>query len=111
MTDYEKRCLLQASSGLVFASLYEGFGLPILEAYASRTPVITSDNTAMPEIAGDAAILVNASNIDALAAAFLRLIHGGDAINQLTQRAYGRAKKYSWKSTALETKLVYDKLL
>jgi glycosyltransferase involved in cell wall biosynthesis len=111
VTDFEKRCLLQASSGLVFASLYEGFGLPILEAYASRTPVITSDNTAMPEIAGNAAILVNASNIDALAVAFLRLIHGGDSINQLTQRAYERAKEYSWKSTALATKSVYEKLL
>lgn len=111
VTDFEKRCLLQASSGLVFASLYEGFGLPILEAYASGTPVITSDNTSMPEVAGDAAILVNANNTDDIYAALLRLIHGGDSINQLTQRAYERAKDYSWKRTALATKSVYEKLL
>jgi alpha-1,3-rhamnosyl/mannosyltransferase len=106
--DFEKRCLLQSTAGLVFASQYEGFGLPILEGFASRAPVITSNCTSMPEVAQDAAFLVDPNNQATITDAFAQILHASSLIDQLKDRGYKRAKLFNWANVAEKTKAVYS---
>jgi alpha-1,3-rhamnosyl/mannosyltransferase len=105
--DFEKRCLLQSTIGLVFTSLYEGFGLPISEAFASQAPVITSNCTSMPEVAGDAALIVNPLNTESITGALIYLIENPDKGEQLKLLGLEKAKKYTWERVARATKAVY----
>ena len=107
VSDIEKRVLLQSSQGLVFASLYEGFGLPIIEAFASQAPVITSNCTSMPEVAGDAALIVDPLNIESIASALTCLIENSNKVEQLKALGLEKAKKYTWERVARTTKAVY----
>ena len=85
---------------LLFPSFYEGFGLPIIEAFASGTPVITSNVTSMPEIAADAALLVDPQKPQEIAQAIERL-HGDAGLRQtLVVRGYERQKAYTWNAVA-----------
>lgn len=106
--EFEKRCLLQSTTGLVFASQYEGFGLPILEGFASGAPVITSNCTSMPEIAQDAAFLVDPNNQAAITDALAQIIHPSSLIDELIDRGYKRAQLFNWASVAEKTKAVYS---
>lgn len=103
--------LYRQATALVFPSLYEGFGLPILEAMARRTPVITSNVSSMPEIAGDAAIVVNPHDPHALAAAMGKLVGDTDLQKDLIGRGVGRARSFTWEKTARATIDVYEKVL
>jgi glycosyltransferase involved in cell wall biosynthesis len=96
-----------AASVFVYPSLYEGFGLPVLEAMACGTPVITSSTSSLPEVAGDAAIYVNPADVVALASALARLIHQPALQAELRERGQARARRYSWEQTARETAEVY----
>lgn len=94
---------MQGASAFIYPSLYEGFGLPALEAMAAGTPVITSDSSSLPEVVDDAAILVNPESIDELVEAMKLL-----ATDQLTQREISRkgkerVKQFSWGKMARET--------
>lgn len=102
---------LACSEGLVFASLYEGFGLPILEAFSTLTPVITSDCSSMPEVAGGAAIFVDPYNTDAIADAIIRLYSQPDLKQQLIDAGQEQLHKFSWSKTAEKTVQIYEKLL
>jgi alpha-1,3-rhamnosyl/mannosyltransferase len=102
---------LLGAEGLVFASLYEGFGLPILEAFAHGTAVITSDCSSMPEVAGDAAILVKPDNAESIAGGIKTLCNNPDQKQQLISRGDQRLNDFSWAKTAQETLRVYQKLL
>jgi len=106
--EFEKRCLLQSALGLVFTSLYEGFGLPILEAFASKCPVITSNNTSMPEVAFDAAIIVDSNNQDAITDAMTSLIDKPNMIEGLKVKGLERSKLFSWSRTADKTRDIYS---
>ncbi len=103
--------LLNEATALVFPSRYEGFGLPILEAMACGTPVITSNVSAMPEVAGDAAILVDPDDGEALTNAMRELAIRGAGWNQLADRSRARAAAFSWKSAASQTEEVLTQLL
>ncbi len=103
--------LLNEATALVFPSRYEGFGLPILEAMACGTPVVTSNVSAMPEVAGDAAILVGPDDADSLAHAMRELSIRGARWNQLVDRGRARAATFSWKSAASQTEEVLTQLL
>ncbi|OGS32363.1 MAG: hypothetical protein A2474_04320 [Elusimicrobia bacterium RIFOXYC2_FULL_34_12] len=103
-------CLYNAAAVFVFPSLYEGFGLPILEAMACGCPVVTSDVFSMPEVAGDAAILINPESIDEISSAIIRIIEDDKFRENLIQKGFKRAKKFNWKKTASETLAVYDSL-
>jgi alpha-1,3-rhamnosyl/mannosyltransferase len=97
--------------GLVFASLYEGFGLPILEAFASGVPVITSDCSSMPEVAGDAAILVSPGNTDSIAAGITTLCNDPESAGPLVNLGYQRLNDFAWRRTAEKTMELYQRLI
>jgi alpha-1,3-rhamnosyl/mannosyltransferase len=111
VSDFEKRCLLQATLGMVFASLYEGFGLPILEAFASNTPVITSNCTSMPEVAGNCALLVDPTDTESIRDAVITLLEEPLRVSDLKSRGLERAKQFTWIKVASETAKVYRLLL
>jgi glycosyltransferase involved in cell wall biosynthesis len=94
-----------------FPSLYEGFGLPVLEAMACGVPVVTSNTSSLPEVAGDAAFLVDPYNVDEIAAAMRRVLQDGELAHDLHHRGLARAAQFSWEKTARETIAVYEKVL
>ena len=92
--------LYSGATALVWPSLYEGFGMPILEAMACGAPVITSDCSSMPEAAGGAALLVDPTDVDALSAAMLRVSTDDALARELTGRGRARAARANWRDTA-----------
>jgi glycosyltransferase involved in cell wall biosynthesis len=95
----------------VFPSLYEGFGLPPLEAMACGTPVITSNASSLPEVVGDAAISVDPYDVDALAAAIGRVLGDAPLRAELRARGLARAAQFTWERAARETLAVYREVL
>lgn len=92
---------------LVFPSLFEGFGLPVLEAMAARCPVVCSNNTSLPEVSGDAAILFNAEDPEDIAFTISKVLNDEELRNSLIDRGKENIKLFSWKETAKETLKVY----
>ncbi|HEC63882.1 MAG TPA: glycosyltransferase family 1 protein [bacterium] len=84
-------------------TLYEGFGMTILEAFAARCPVISSNVSSIPEVAGDAAILVDPYSVDEIAAAIIKLHENKKLRTDLVKKGLRRLKKFSWEKTAKET--------
>ncbi len=111
LPDRELRALMQAAEALVFPSLAEGFGLPVLEAFASGLPVITSSTTALPEVAGDAALLVDPHCHEAIAGAMTQVLESPELQGQLRARGRERARRFSWARCAEETLAVYTELV
>jgi glycosyltransferase involved in cell wall biosynthesis len=95
--------LLSGALAFVFPSLYEGFGIPVLEAGACGVPVITSNTSSLPEVAGDAALLVDPHDVDAIADAMYRLVTDADLRAELTRRGQENIKRFSWEKCARET--------
>lgn len=93
-----------------FPSLDEGFGMPVLEAMAHRVPVVTSRSSALPEVAGDAALLVDPTDRDELSAALLRLATDEALREDLSRRGAERASKFTWESAVQRTWAVYKEL-
>ena len=94
-----------------FPSLDEGFGMPILEAMAHGVPVVTSQSSAMPEVAGDAALLVDPLNIDQLAHALTRLAGDEGLREDLIARGHARVPHFTWDSAVAQTWAVYEKVM
>lgn len=94
--DEDKPALYKLAVSMVYISLYEGFGIPIIEAMAAGTPVITSSISSMPEVAGDAAILVDPLHTEDIASAMYRVIENLALRSEMTDRGYQNAQKYSW---------------
>lgn len=92
--------LLGSAISLVYPSLYEGFGIPIIEAFQAEIPVITSDCTSMPEVAGDAAILIEPTDTDAMSNALTRVANDSNLRNQLISEGRSRRTLFSWDKTA-----------
>ncbi len=99
--------LYSNARAFLFPSLYEGFGIPILEAMASGTPVVTSNLTSLPEIAGDAAFYVNAYEPDSMAAALEKISTDDSFRQELIQKGLNRIQLFSWRKCAAETLQVY----
>jgi glycosyltransferase involved in cell wall biosynthesis len=95
--------IVRQARALVFPSLWEGFGLPVLEAMACGTPVITSNLSALVEVAGDAAILVNPYEVNEIAAAMSDLSQDDELHRQLRQAGLRRASQFNWEQTAQAT--------
>jgi glycosyltransferase involved in cell wall biosynthesis len=92
--------LYRQATMLVYPSLYEGFGLPPLEAMACGTPVVTSNTTSLPEVVGDAALTVNPINVEEIAAARGRLLNDSALHQHLKEAGLERAKEFTWTRTA-----------
>jgi glycosyltransferase involved in cell wall biosynthesis len=103
--------LLSLADFLAWPSLYEGFGLPVIEAMACGTPVLTSKDSAMSEVSGDAALLVDPQSVEEIAAGLENLCRDETLRSQLSTRGLERASHFSWEKTALETLAVYRKVL
>src|SRR5918912_4397428 len=102
--------LYMGATGFIFRSLYEGFGLPIVEAMAAGAPVATTDRGSLREVAGDAALLFDPTDESAIAAAMERLITNQDLRTQLSARGRARAALFPWSRTAQETWTVYEEV-
>ena len=98
------------AEAFIYPSIYEGFGLPVLEAMACGTPVITTDVSSMPEIAGEAGVLVPPDDIPALAEAIERLCTSPDERQRLTALGLARAAAFTWERTATQTLDVYRRV-
>ena len=98
------------AEALVFPSLYEGFGFPVLEAMACACPVITSNTSSLPEVAGEAGIMVDPNNTNSLAEAMSRVLTDGKLRNNMIRKGLERAKGFTWEKTAEQTLEVYHKV-
>lgn len=103
--------LLSGARGLVFASLYEGFGIPAIEAMACGCPVITSDVSALPEVCGDAALYVDPLDTDDISAAIRRISSQDDLRQDLRSRGLRRARDFSWDRSARSVTDLFARLL
>lgn len=98
--DDDLPALLSGAEVFVFPSLYEGFGLPVLEALACGIPVVCSDTSSLPEVAGDAALLVSPTDTEALAAAISRVLADADLRQALVVRGREQAAQFTWRRCA-----------
>jgi glycosyltransferase involved in cell wall biosynthesis len=101
------RIFYDAAKVFVFPSLYEGFGLPPLEAMAHGTPVVTSNTSSLPEVVGNAAVLVNPENIFEMVRALHRVLTDQPLRERLKQRGYEQAQRYSWENSVRRLRQVY----
>jgi len=111
VSELDKRALLQSATALVFPTLLEGFGLPVLEAFASKTPVITSNNSSLLELACDAALIVDPLNIGEITNAMKSIAIEENLCRTLVSRGVERAVSYTWENCARKTESVYAEIL
>jgi glycosyltransferase involved in cell wall biosynthesis len=104
------RVFYATASAFVFPSLYEGFGLPPLEAMACGTPVVTSNVSSLPEVVGDAALLVNPENVFEIARGIREVLTNPQLRSELIQKGFRQIRKFSWEQTAREVLEVYRQI-
>ena len=107
----EKPFLIAAAKVFAYPSLYEGFGIPVLEALACGIPTVTSNVSSLPEVAGDAALAVDPYSVAELSSALERLISDEHLRDRLTQEASRQAAKFTWTKTATMTRQAYNDVL
>ncbi len=100
VADEDLPALYSGAEVFAFPSLYEGFGLPVLEAMACGTPVVTGNVSSLPEVAGDAALLVPPEDVEALAEALWRTLSDGVLRNLLRERGFQQVKRFTWSAAA-----------
>jgi glycosyltransferase involved in cell wall biosynthesis len=105
--DTDLPAIYGAASVFAYPSLYEGFGFPVLEAMACGTPVVTSNNSSLPEVAGSAGVLVDPLSVDAIASGIKTALK--NAAN-LTKKGLAQSKLFTWDATAKQTLEVYEKI-
>jgi glycosyltransferase involved in cell wall biosynthesis len=104
-------CVYDLASLFVFPSLYEGFGLPPLEAMACGCPVVVSNVASLPEVCGDAGFYVDPTDVSAIAEAMARVLEDTELRTRLIQRGLERANLFSWEKTAKETLAIFSEVL
>ncbi len=98
----EKKWLYKNATGFLYVSLFEGFGLPLIEAMSQGCPVIYGDNSSMPEVVGDSGIAVDSKNIDEISGAIIRLEEDKELQEALSMKGIKRAKNFSWDKAGKE---------
>ena len=111
VTGEQLRALYSMATGFLFPSLYEGFGLPAVEAMACSTPVVASNRGAVAEVCGDGAVLVDPEDPDAIAAGLRRVVYGDAFRHKMVRRAEERAERFSWRNCARRTLNTYRRIL
>lgn len=109
--DTDLAALYSGALGFVFPSLYEGFGLPVLEAMQCGCPVIASNTSSIPEIVGNAGLLVDPKSVDGLCDAILKLYRSQSLSSELAKRSLERADLYSWQKMARDIQKLYSRIL
>lgn len=104
----EAKVMLASAEALIYISTFEGFGIPILEAFSSGVPVITSNISSMPEVAGDAALLVDPTKEEQIVSAMHTIVSDIDSTTTLIAKGYERTKAFDWDRTA---EIVFDSIM
>lgn len=108
--DKDVPLLMNGAMMFCFPSIYEGFGMPPLEAMACGTPVITSNNTALPEVVEDAAIQVDPYSVEQIADAMVNLVNSNELRHQLSEKGLVQCRKYTWEKSAQKMLDIYKEL-
>ncbi|MBI4022592.1 glycosyltransferase family 4 protein [Candidatus Berkelbacteria bacterium] len=111
VSDADLPCYMAAAEVLAFPSYYEGFGLPVLEAMRSGTPVVYAQSSSLPEVVGEAGLGVPPKDVPALAAALKRVLTDSALAKQLSRAGITRAKEFSWSTMAKQTYALYERVL
>ncbi len=111
ITDEEKILLLKQAKAFIYLSLYEGFGIPLIEAMSLNTPVISSNASCLPEVVDNAGILVDSYDIEEITKAIKVLVHNPLISKEYKDKGLERAKKFTWESMVKNTYDIYKKLL
>lgn len=111
IAETDKPALLSGALAYVFPSLYEGFGLPVLEAMACGAPVLTSNCSSLPEVAGQAALLVDPHDTTRMAEALVRIITDADLRGQLIERGYRQIRQFSWAKAAEQVLEILERVV
>ena len=111
VTDAELRLLYAGATATVYPSLYEGFGLPVLESMACGTPVIASDATSLPEVGGDVAVYINPFDNQSIESALVAFEENRYDWQALSRQGIARASKFTWHESAVRTAQVYNECL
>ena len=109
--DADREGLYDLASAFVFPSLYEGFGLPVLEAMARGVPVACSNAASLPEVAGDAALLFDPRDTRAITVAIERILNDPTEAERLRAAGHKQAARFSWQATATGTLAAYERAL
>ncbi|MBQ4407179.1 MAG: glycosyltransferase family 4 protein [Bacteroidales bacterium] len=110
-SDRDLNALYQNAVFFVFPSKYEGFGMPLLEAMANKCPVLCSNNSAFPEVAGDAAVYFNADDVDSIVYAMEKVYNSQAVRNDLINKGLERVKEFTWEKSAARHLEVYKSLI
>ncbi len=102
--------LMKGAMIFCFPSIYEGFGMPPLEAMACGTPVLTSNSTALPEVVGDAAIQADPYSVEEIAEGMIKLAESGELRRELSEKGLEQCRKFTWEKSAAEMLDVYKRL-
>ncbi len=103
--------LYHCAQAFVFPSLYEGFGMPVLEAFLAECPTLLSDASSLPEVGGEAAVYFDPSSVDDLRSALQRVVYNSDLQESLREAGLARAADFTWEQTARQTADVYASCL
>src|SRR5258708_23036835 len=109
--DSDLPALYSAATCLAFPSLYEGFGLPLLEAMACGTPTLSANVSSLVEVAGDASLLVDPLSVEEIISGLARLLSDGGLRTSLIERGYAQARRFTWEGAAVVLLDVYQMLL
>jgi glycosyltransferase involved in cell wall biosynthesis len=107
----ELPAIYSLATAFLYPSLRESFGIPILEAMACGVPVVTSNTSSMPEVAGDAAVFADPFDPESIASSLKRVLDDDELRARLTERGYSRAARFTWKNNAVETLRLYSSVL
>jgi glycosyltransferase involved in cell wall biosynthesis len=103
IAEVDKAALISGAEAMLFISLYEGFGFPILEGQVCETPVLCAETSSLPEVAGNATLMVPADDTAAQAEAIQRLVNDTTLRTELIAKGKTNAKRFSWERTASQT--------
>jgi glycosyltransferase involved in cell wall biosynthesis len=102
--------IIKSATLICYPTLSEGFGFPVLEGFAAGVPVISSNTSSLPEVAGKAALLINPKKVNEIAGAIEKVLHGGKSINEMVLKGKARYNMFNWKESVNEYLDLYNSI-